>query len=163
MAHHAVKKTNAMRELDRAGIVYKLHCYEVDENHISGVDVAEQLGENPMQVFKTLVCVANTHEYVACCVPVGNELNLKAAARAAGAKSLSMLPLSELLSVTGYIRGGCSPIGMKHAMLTLIDCSCQRFDTIFVSAGKRGYQLELSPQDLVRFCQAQLAAISAEE
>lgn len=158
----AVKKTNAMRELEAAGIAYRAHTYEHVEGDFSGVHVAEQLGEDPDQVFKTLVTVAPSREHVVCCIPVDQELDLKRAARAAGCKALSMLPLRELTAVTGYVRGGCSPVGMKRAFPTVIDETCQLFDTIMISGGKRGLQLELDPIELARFCNATLADIVQE-
>ncbi len=158
----AVKKTNAMRELEAAGIAYRVHTYEHVEDDFSGVHVAEQLGEDPDQVFKTLVTVAPSREHVVCCIPVDQELDLKRAARAAGCKALSMLPLRELTAVTGYVRGGCSPVGMRRAFPTVIDETCQLFDTIMISGGKRGLQLELDPIELARFCNATLADIVQE-
>lgn len=158
-----LKKTNAMRELERAGVSFILHTYEVDESDLSGLHVAAQLGETPGQVFKTLVTTAPDGSHAACCVPVDRELDLKAAARAFGVKSLSMLHLSELLPVTGYVRGGCSPVGMKRPMPVVIDAACERYETIMISGGRRGLQLELDPRDLITFCDAIVAAIATEE
>ena len=158
----AVKKTNAMRELEVAGIAYRVHTYEHVEGDFSGVHVAEQLGEDPDQVFKTLVCVSPSGAHVVCCIPVDQELDLKRAARAAGYKALSMLPLRDLTAVTGYVRGGCSPVGMKKPFPTIIDETCQLFDTIMVSGGRRGIQLELDPAELVRITKAQMADICME-
>ena len=148
-------KTNAMRELESAGISYVLHTYEDDGDESVGLGVAisEQLGEEPGQGFKTLVCVTPSNDYVVCCIPVADELDLKSAARAAGEKSLA----------SGYVRGGCSPVGMKKRYLTLIDETCVLWDTIFISGGKRGYQLELAPDDLIAFCGATVAAITRED
>lgn len=159
----AVKKTNAMRELDVAGVAYRAISYEVDENDLSGVHVARQLGEDADQVFKTLVTVAPTGAHVVCCIPVAEELDLKAAARAAREKSLSMLHVRDLLGVTGYVRGGCSPVGMKRRFPVIIDETCQLFDTIMISGGRRGLQLELDPERLVRFLGAQMADICKRE
>lgn len=156
-----VQKTNALRELDRAGIAYGTRAYEVDEDDLSGVHVAAQLGEDPACVFKTLVTVDPHGDHVVCCIPVAEELDLKAAARAAGAKSLSMMHVRDLFDVTGYIRGGCSPVGMKRRFTTVIDETCQLFDAVFVSAGRRGLQLEIAPDDLAGFCEAKLADICA--
>lgn len=110
-------KTNAMRELESAGISYILHTYEDDGDESSGLGVAisEQLGEEPGQGFKTLVCTTPSNDHVVCCIPVADELDLKAAARAAGEKSLTMMHVKDLLAATGYVRGGCSPVGMKNA------------------------------------------------
>ena len=156
------KKTNAMRLLERAGIAYKTVEYDVDERDLSGVHAAEVLGEDPDQVFKTLVCVAPDGDHVVCCIPVAAELDLKAAASAAGKKSLAMIHVRELVPTTGYMRGGCSPVGMKRAFPTVIDETCQLFDTIFISGGRRGLQLELDPVELARFCGAELADIARE-
>ena len=148
-------KTNAMRELESAGISYVLHTYEDDGDESVGLGVAisEQLGEEPGQGFKTLVCVTPSNDHVVCCIPVADELDLKSAARAAGEKSLAMM----------HVRGGCSPVGMKKRYRTLIDETCVLWDTIFISGGKRGYQLELAPDDLIAFCGATVAAITRED
>ena len=148
-------KTNAMRELESAGISYVLHTYEDDGDESVGLGVAisEQLGEEPGQGFKTLVCVTPSNDY----------LDLKSAARAAGEKSLAMMHVKDLLAATGYVRGGCSPVGMKKRYRTLIDETCVLWDTIFISGGKRGYQLELAPDDLIAFCGATVAAITRED
>ena len=149
-------KTNAMRELESAGISYVLHTYEDDGDESVGLGVAisEQLGEEPGQGFKTLVCVTPSNDYVVCCIPVADELDLK---------SLAMMLVKELLAATGYVRGGCSPVGMKKRYRTLIDETCVLWDTIFISGGKRGYQLELAPDDLIAFCGATVAAITRED
>lgn len=158
-------KTNAMRELESAGISYVLHTYEDDGDESVGLGIAisEQLGEEPGQGFKTLVCVTPSNDYVVCCIPVADELDLKSAARAAGEKSLAMMHVKDLLAATGYVRGGCSPVGMKKRYRTLIDETCVLWDTIFISGGKRGYQLELAPDDLIAFCGATVAAITRED
>ncbi|MBM6908477.1 MULTISPECIES: Cys-tRNA(Pro) deacylase [Collinsella] len=158
----AVKKTNAMRELERAGIAYTVHTYVHDDDDFSGARIAAQLGEDPDQVFKTLVTVSPEGAHVVCCIPVDHELDLKRAAKAAGVKALSMLPLRALTPTTGYVRGGCSPVGMKKRFPTVIDETCQLFDTIMISGGKRGLQLELEPDALVAFCGARIAAITQE-
>ena len=149
-------KTNAMRELESAGISYVLHTYEDDGDESVGLGVAisEQLGEEPGQGFKTLVCVTPSNDHVVCCIPVADELDLKSAARAAGEKSLVMMHVKDLLAATGYVRGGYR---------TLIDETCVLWDTIFISGGKRGYQLELAPDDLIAFCGATVAAITRED
>ena len=155
----------ALRELESAGISYVLHTYEDDGDESSGLGVAisEQLGEEPGQGFKTLVCTTPSNDHVVCCIPVADELDLKAAARAAGEKSLTMMHVKDLLAATGYVRGGCSPVGMKKRFRTLIDETCVLWDTIFISGGKRGYQLELAPDDLVAFCGATVAPITRED
>ncbi|MBM6953344.1 Cys-tRNA(Pro) deacylase [Enorma phocaeensis] len=155
-----VKKTNAMRELERAGVAYTEHVYEVDEDDLSGVHVCEQLGEDPSAVFKTLVCSTASGGHAVCCIPVAEELDLKAAARILGEKSLAMVHVRDLVGLTGYIRGGCSPIGMKKRFPTVVDETCVLFDTVCVSGGRRGLQVELSPDDLVKVTGAKVAAIT---
>lgn len=155
-----IKKTNAMRELERAGVAYTEHVYEVDEDDLSGVHVCEQLGEDPSAVFKTLVCSTASGGHAVCCIPVAEELDLKAAARILGEKSLAMVHVRDLVGLTGYIRGGCSPIGMKKRFPTVVDETCVLFDTVCVSGGRRGLQVELSPEDLVKVTGAKVAAIT---
>lgn len=155
-----VKKTNAMRELERAGVAYTEHVYEVDEDDLSGVHVCEQLGEDPSAVFKTLVCSTASGGHAVCCIPVAEELDLKAVARILGEKSLAMVHVRDLVGLTGYIRGGCSPIGMKKRFPTVVDETCVLFDTVCVSGGRRGLQVELSPDDLVKVTGAKVAAIT---
>lgn len=142
-------KTNAARMLDRAGIGYELIPYEVDEQHLDAEHVAAQLGENIEQVFKTLVLRGDRSGILVCAIPGGRELDLKAVARMAGSKSVALIHVRELLDTVGYVRGGCSPIGMKKKFPTFIDDSCLRFDYIYVSAGVRGMQLRIRPADLV--------------
>lgn len=140
-------KTNVMRLLEQANIEYNHYCY-ADTDAISGVEVAKALGENPEQVFKTLVTVGKSGENYVFVIPVNAELNLKKAANAVGDKAVQMIKSKELLPLTGYIHGGCSPIGMKKMFNTVIDESCFLFDTIIFSAGKIGYQVEVAPEDL---------------
>ena len=140
-------KTNAMRKLDSMKIPYKEHNYSNTEA-ISGVEVAAVLGENPDQVFKTLVTVAKSGQHYVFLVPVAEELDLKKAAAAVGEKAVSMLKSKELLPLTGYIHGGCSPIGMKKFFTTTIHSSAEDFETILFSGGRIGLQLELSLDDL---------------
>lgn len=141
------EKTNVMRILDAAKIEYKSHCY-LDTGAVSGTEVADALGENYDSVFKTLVTVGKSGEHYVFAIPVDKELDLKKAAVAAGEKSISMVKSKELLSLTGYIHGGCSPIGMKKYFRTFFDETAMLFDTIFFSAGKIGYQVEMSPSDI---------------
>lgn len=150
-------KTNAMRILDAAHIPYRTAAYTVDEEDLSGVHVAEQLGQSPDQVFKTLVLAGERHEHVVCCIPSSCELDLKKVARAADDKRVEMIPMKTLFDVTGYIRGGCSPIGMKKPFPTFIDESAQLFDEIAISAGVRGQQIIIAPETLVDFAQAAFA------
>lgn len=155
-------KTNVMRELDKANIPYIPHFYEVDEQHLDGMHVATSLNEDPEQIFKTLVCSDPHHTIIVCCIPVNCEMDLKKAAKAASLKSIELLPLAKLTATTGYIRGGCSPIGMKKSFPTYIDETAQCFDTIMVSAGRRGTQIELSPDDLIRFIHGTYAPLCRE-
>ena len=141
------EKTNVMRILDAAKIEYKSHCY-LDSGAVSGTEVADALNEDYESVFKTLVTVGKSGEHYVFAIPVDKELDLKKAAVAAGEKSISMVKSKELLSLTGYIHGGCSPIGMKKYFRTFFDETAMLFDTIFFSAGKIGYQVEMSPSDI---------------
>ncbi len=156
-----VQKTNAMRELERAGIVFEVREYEADEEegHELGVQIAQMLGQDPGQGFKTLVTCAPDGGHVVCCVPVAEELDLKAAAAAAGVKTLTMMHVRDLLAATGYVRGGCSPVGMKKRFPTLIDETCLLYDQIFISGGRRGLQLALAPLDLIAHTGATAAPI----
>lgn len=140
-------KTNVMRLLEQANISYKHYCY-VDTDAVSGLDVAGVMGQDPEKVFKTLVTVGKSGEHYVFVVPVNAELNLKKGANAVGDKAIAMIKSKELLPLTGYIHGGCSPIGMKKIFKTVVDESCMLFDTIIFSAGKIGYQVEVSPDDL---------------
>lgn len=156
-----VQKTNAMRELDRAGISYEVREFEeTDVSRGVGMRIAEQLGEDPDSSLKTLVCVAHSGDHVVCCIPVACEVDLKKAAAAAGEKSLSLMPIKDLEVVTGYVRGGCTPIGMKKSFPTLIDETAQLYDEVGVSGGRRGLSIRLSPDDLVAFLGATLADIT---
>lgn len=141
------EKTNVMRILDQKRIEYKRYCY-IDTNAISGLDVASVLNENENQVFKTLVTIGSSKNYYVFLVPVSKELNLKKAAVSVGEKSIEMLKSKDLLPLTGYIHGGCSPIGMKKQFKTVIDISANNFNTIIFSGGKIGYQVELTLEDL---------------
>lgn len=146
-----INKTNAARLLDKAKVKYELVAYEVDENDLAAAHVAEQLGENIAQVFKTLVLRGDKTGIFVCVVPGDQEVNLKLAAKASGNKSAELIQMKELLPVTGYIRGGCSPIGMKKPFPEFIHNSCMDFDFIYVSAGVRGLQMKIAPGDLVGF------------
>ena len=153
-------KTNAARLLDKSKTAYELIPYQVDESDLSAGHVASQLGEPVSQVFKTLVLKGTgATAYFVCIIPGDEELDLKKAAKLTGNKSCDMIPLKELLPLTGYIRGACSPIGMKKHFPTYIHESCLEFDTIYVSAGLRGLQLKLAPGDLIREARAQTAPL----
>ena len=148
-----INKTNVARLLDKAKVAYQLVPYEVDEN------VADQLGENVAQVFKTLVLHGDKSGYFVCVIPGADEVDLKKAAKVSGNKSCEMIPVKELLPLTGYIRGGCSPIGMKKHFPTYIHHTAGQFDHIYVSAGQRGLQICLAPGDLIREARAEIADI----
>ncbi|MGN0520360.1 MAG: Cys-tRNA(Pro) deacylase [Candidatus Fimenecus sp.] len=140
-------KTNAMRILEKAGITYQMHTYDAG-GEIDGISVAAKVGIDPKYVYKTLVTQGKSKHYFVFVIPVAAELNLKAAATAVGEKSVEMLHVKDLLAVTGYIRGGCSPVGMKKQYKTVIDQSAEALETIVVSGGKIGVQIELAPTDL---------------
>ena len=148
--------TNAMRLLKQAGVEFETGEYEVDESDLSGVHAAEMLGVDPDCVFKTLVARGEGRNLYVFCIPVAQELDLKKCASAVGEKKLEMVHVKELLGLTGYVRGGCSPIGMKKKYPTYIDETSILFDEIAVSAGMRGEQIILSPDDLSRFVDAKV-------
>ncbi|CDD82149.1 MULTISPECIES: Cys-tRNA(Pro) deacylase [Bacteroidaceae] len=154
-----INKTNVARLLDKAKVPYELIPYEVDENDLSAVHVAASLGEDIEQVFKTLVLRGDKTGHFVCVIPGEHEVDLKMAAKASGNKKCEMLPLKELLPTTGYIRGGCSPIGMKKHFPTYIHDTCLSFPYIYVSAGVRGLQIKLAPQDLIREARAEVCAL----
>ena len=153
-------KTNAMRQLDAAKIPYEPKTYEVDENDLSGTHIAEQIGLPYEQVFKTIVTRGDKTGYLVFCIPCHKEIDLKAAAIATGNKKVEPVAVKELLGLTGYIRGGCSPIGMKKKFPTYFDKSAEEADRITVSAGVRGIQLLLAREDIVRFTGARLVEIA---
>lgn len=144
-----IVKTNVMRLLDEANIEYSAHQY--DENIVDGMKVAEALAEDPECVFKSLVVENEKHEHFIFEVPVNCTLNLKKAAKAASSKSIEMIPQKQLLPLTGYVHGGCSPIGLKKTLPVFIDETAQIFDKIYISGGKRGFQVGLSPLDLAKY------------
>ena len=154
-----INKTNAARLLDKMGLKYELIPYAVDENNLAADHVAAELGENIEQVFKTLVLRGDKTGIFVCVIPGDKEVNLKAAAKISGNKSAAMLHVKELLPTTGYIRGGCSPIGMKKHFPTFIHGSCTSYEYIYVSAGVRGLQIKIAPQDLVKAADATLADV----
>lgn len=153
-------KTNVARLLDKEKVAYELIPYDVDENDLSAGHVAASLGEDIRQVFKTIVLHGDKTGHFVCVVPGNSEVNLKKAAKVSGNKKCEPLPLKELLPTTGYIRGGCSPIGMKKRFPTYIHTTALAFDTICVSAGVRGVQLKISPSDLMAASGAQPADIA---
>lgn len=158
-----INKTNAARLLDKAKIKYELVPYEVDENDLAAMHIATQLGEDIRQVFKTLVLKGDKTSHFVCVVPGDAEVDLKKAAKVSGNKKVDLIPVKELLATTGYIRGGCSPVGMKKAFPTYFHSTCMDFNYIYVSAGVRGLQLKISPADLVAYVRAAVAEIIVEK
>ncbi|KAA4707483.1 Cys-tRNA(Pro) deacylase [Bacteroides intestinalis] len=154
-----INKTNAARLLDKAKIAYELIPYEVDENDLSAIHVADSLGENIEQVFKTLVLHGDKNGHFVCDIPGEHEVDLKLAAKASGNKKCDLIPMKELLPLTGYIRGGCTPIGMKKTFSTYIHESCLNYPYIYISAGQRGLQLKLDPNDLIKEVHAEVCIL----
>ena len=152
-------KTNACRLLDQAGIKYQLITYQFDENDLSATHVAQTIGEDVKQVFKTLVLRGDKSGIFVCIIPGNEEVNLKKAAKISGNKSCEMIHVRELLALTGYIRGGCSPIGMKKTYPMYIDETCILFDEIFISAGQRGAQLKINTAQLITFAKLTIAEL----
>jgi Cys-tRNA(Pro)/Cys-tRNA(Cys) deacylase len=155
-------KTNAARLLDKAGISYELVPYTVDESNLAATHVAEELGEDIATVFKTLVLKGDKTGYFVCVIPGDKEVDLKAAARLSGNKKADLIPMKDLLATTGYIRGGCTPIGMKKPFPTFVHSTALDYDTIYISAGVRGLQLALAPSDLVAYVGATVACLIVE-
>jgi Cys-tRNA(Pro)/Cys-tRNA(Cys) deacylase len=156
-------KTNAARMLEKAGIRFELREYEVDENDLSGLHVAQSIGMPPERVFKTLVARGDKTGVLVACIPVDRELDLKALARESGNKKVDLVPLKEVQPLTGYIRGGVSPVGMKKRFPTFIDDSAFLFDSVSVSAGMRGCQMVMDPTGIERLTGAKRAAISRHD
>lgn len=159
----AVQKTNVMRILEQKKIPYTPHQYPHGDDHVDGETVAQLIGHAPEQVFKTLVTVGASKQNYVFVIPVGCELDLKKAAKATGEKSVMMLSVGNLLSLTGYVRGGCSPIGMKKAFPTYIHASCMMLDTMIVSAGKIGQQVELQPAALLQLTRGKAVDVVKDE
>ena len=157
--HYMASKTNAIRLIEQAGLPYRESTYEYDESDLSGMHAAAAIKLPPEQVFKTLVTRGSRSGIHVFCIPVCFELDLKKAAKVAGDKSIALVNVRELLSLTGYIRGGCSPVGMKRHYPTYFDETCQLHDVIAVSAGERGHQVIVPPLLLVDFVGAKLADI----
>ena len=157
-----INKTNAARLLDKAKIKYELVPYEVDENDLAATHIAEQLGENIKQVFKTLVLKGDKTGHFVCVVPGDDEVDLKKAAKVSGNKKVDLIAMKELLPTTGYIRGECSPVGMKKSFPIYFHHTCRDFDYIYVSAGVRGLQFKIQPEPLIAYTRATLADIVAE-
>ena len=157
-----IEKTNAARLLDKAKISYNLIPYEFDENDLAVQHVADSLGQDIAKVFKTLVLHGDKTGYIVCVIPGDKEVDLKGLAKVSGNKKVEMIPMKDLLSVTGYIRGGCSPIGMKKRFPTYFHSSAAEHDVIYVSAGVRGLQVEIEPKDLISYVQATVADVATE-
>lgn len=155
-----IEKTNAARLLDKARIAYNLIPYEFDENDLAAQHVADSLGQDISRVFKTLVLFGDKTGHIVCVVPGNMEVDLKALAKVSGNKKVEMIAMKDLLAVTGYIRGGCSPIGMKKRFPTYFHSTASNFETIYVSAGVRGLQFEISPAALVEFVGGTLAEVA---
>ncbi len=153
------EKTNAVRLVEKAGVEYTLHTYDAADGRIDGVSVAEKTGQPVDKVFKTLVTVGQSKEHYVCVIPVAAELDLKKAAKLLGEKKIEMIHQKELLPLTGYIHGGCSPVGMKKQFITCIDENALLQDTICVSGGKIGLQIELDPEDLAMLTSADFGDI----
>lgn len=153
------EKTNVMRLLDQKKVPYTPHAYPHPDGAVDGLSVAELLGQDPAMVCKTLVSVGTSGKYYVFVIPVGKELDLKAAAKAVGEKSIAMIPQARLLPLTGYVHGGCSPLGMKRPFPTVLDQSVAELDTILVSAGKIGAQVELRPGELAALTRGRFAPV----
>ena len=158
-----IDKTNAARLLDAASVKYELIPYEVDETDLGAQHIADQLDEDIDQVFKTLVLKGDKTGHLVCVIPGAEEVDLKKAAKVSGNKKVDLIPMKELLPTTGYIRGGCSPVGMKKPFPTYIDETCILYDYIYVSAGVRGLQFKIDPQALVAFVGAVIVDLIAEK
>ncbi len=156
-----MKKTNAARILDRSKIKYSIIEYEVDENDLSALSVGIKLGQEVDRIFKTLVLLGDKTGIIVACVPGDGELDLKSLAKLSGNKKVNMINMKDLQRTTGYIRGGCSPLGMKKIYPTYIDESALKFETIYVSAGTRGQQLEIAPGDLIKAADIKTGGITA--
>ena len=159
----AEQKTNVMRLLEQKKIPYTAHSYPHGDEAVDGVTVARITGQDPAKVFKTLVAVGASKRVYVFVIPVAAELDLKKAAKAVGEKSIAMVKVSELLTLTGYVRGGCSPIGMKKLYPTVFDASIEALDTVLVSAGRIGWQIELQPSALMALCRAKTAELTTED
>ena len=156
-----IDKTNAARLLDRAKVAYNLVPYTVDEDNLAATHVAEELGEDIATVFKTLVLRGDRTGLFVCVIPGDKEVDLKAAAKVSGNKKCELIPMKELLPTTGYIRGGCSPIGMKKPLPTYFHSTAREHEHIYISAGVRGLQIEIAPEDLIAYVGATVADIIA--
>lgn len=162
MAKKKITKTNAIRLLEQKKVAYQEHCYEWSEEHLGADEVALQLAQDEAQVFKTLVLIGNQTGCLVAVIPGNRELDLKKTAQVSGNKKVELLPLKDLETTTGYLRGGCSPVGMKKSFPTFIDQTAQDFATIIISAGHRGLQMELAPNDLQKVIRAAFVELTAK-
>ncbi|MEG0313733.1 MAG: Cys-tRNA(Pro) deacylase [Erysipelotrichaceae bacterium] len=153
-------KTNVMRILDKAKIDYKAYNYDTSDEQIDGISVAQKLGQNPKQVFKTIITQGHSKNFYVFVIAVDAELNLKLCASSVNEKSIELIPLNKLTQITGYIRGGCSPIGLKKSFPCVVDESALGFPTIIFSAGKKGFQVDMNPKDLEKIIDVQFNKIS---
>ena len=156
-------KTNACRLLDKAGIDYELIGYEVDESNLAADHVADSLGEDINRVWKTIVLKGERKGYFVCVVPGNKEIDLKKAAKAIGDKKADLIAMKDLLPLTGYIRGGCSPVGMKKKFPTFFHKTATDYDTVFVSGGQRGLQIKISSEKLIGYCDGIIVDLTTEE
>ena len=154
------KKTNAMRMLDRQKINYSVNIYEISDEHIDGTEVANKVGIEDKYVYKTLVLENSDHHHFVFIIPVSDTLNMKAAANAVNEKKLQLMPLDELKNVTGYVRGGCSPIGMKKQFQTIVDQQATCIDALYISGGERGVQIEMTVDDLIKITKAKVLNVT---
>ncbi|KUO73063.1 MAG: aminoacyl-tRNA deacylase [Clostridia bacterium BRH_c25] len=152
-------KTNVMRILEKAGVHFNTYTYDHSDGLIDGISVADKIGQPVEKVYKTLVAQGTSREYFVFIIPVAGELDLKAAARAVNEKAVEMIKVADINKVTGYIRGGCSPIGMKKEYKTVLDSSCKELNTVIISAGKIGHQIELAPDDLIKLIRCKMESI----
>ena len=158
----SVKKTNAQRILEKEKIPYTPHSYDTSDGEIDGLSVAHKVNADPERVFKTLVTQGTSKNYSVFVVPVAHELDLKKCAKAAGEKSIAMIPVKDIMNITGYIRGGCSPIGMKKSYKTYFHDSALNFETIIFSAGAIGSQIEANPNDVAKVTRGKFASLTIE-
>lgn len=154
------KKTNAMRMLDRQKIKYNVNTYEISDEHMDGTEVAHKVGIEDKYVYKTLVLENSHHQHFVFIIPVSDTLDMKAAANAVNEKKLHLMPLDELKNVTGYIRGGCSPIGMKKQFQTVVDQQATCIDSLYISGGERGVQIEMTVDDLIKITKAKMLNVT---
>lgn len=160
MSQNKIKKTNAMRILEQQKIKYKVYTYDIGDGKIDGISAALKTGKPTSQVFKTLVVQGHSKTFYVFVIPVDHELDLKKAAKSANEKKVDMIPVKDITKLTGYIRGGCSPIGMKKHFSTFLDLSAESMESIIVSGGKQGLQLEINTQNFIQIVEAQISDLT---